>query len=450
MNHYRSISALGLYLLGGGLLCAAQNPEVTGVALKVENDLTDCMEKRRLTFTANTSVTWHEGGPYRIHYKLNMKGPTGGYNQFDEDWTMEQQCVFDEYQVPLVPRTGAKDYTLQAYATAVDEGGYYSEMVSNTMSIDARRLWIEEFKDAQSGKDWKVCVGRPITYKAYTSTDVGAHSFYWAMKDHDSEVWEVTTVNTKSGSDMSIPYWNLGAVSPTKHNSDFGDVHGTVYVQCEDSEENTFKLYSSEMEGNSKKAQVFFDPEKSTGGETPSDSSPPCWYIFWKDGGVVSNLADTAGYKHQTGNWGVTYGTDVYVCTRARDIDFPLTTLVSIVDGTTFTIHGTGREYLDMVFMTVEHEKYHAYVNGTWGSYSPGPGEDNDGLPAAEENNPTAYKGITFPKSSPTNPDSFGFGPYNGDYQDNEVRCRIVEGRVPISTVDPSKDWSVHVKNPKW
>jgi hypothetical protein len=446
MNYIRSLSALSLYLLSGGLLCAAQNPEVTGVALKVENDLTDCMEKRRLTFTANTSVTWHDGGPYRIHYKLNLKGPTGGYSQVDEDWTMEQQCVFDPYTVPLVPRTGAKDYALQAYATAVDEGGYYSEMTSNTMSIDARRLWIEEFKDAGTGKDWKVCVGRPITYKGYASTDVGAHSWYWAMKDQNSEVWEVTTVNTKSGSDMSIPYWNLGAVSPTKHNSDFGDVHGTVYTLCEDAEGNTHKLYSTEMEGNSKKAKVYFDAFLNINGEQPTTSRPPCWYVFWKDGSVVDGM-DTYGYVQRDGLYGVTTSSSKkFGPQAAKDSGSPWT--LHLLNGSTKQAGAPNYLYLKCVAITILHENYHYSLLSRYGENTDGQG-DTDQIPDAEEVNPTdrAY----FPPSLPNNANTFGLPIYDGGgYEDNEARARQVETGDTMPNIHPDRDWAAYYLNPQW
>ena len=57
--------------------------------------------------------------------------------------------------------------------------------------------------------------------------------------------------------------------------------------------------------------------------------------------------------------------------------------------------------------------------------------------------------GCTYPASNPSSVNSLGFVDYPGNYEDNEVRSRIVETDNPATT-HPEKDWSATTDNPQW
>ena len=93
---------------------------------------------------------------------------------------------------------------------------------------------------------------------------------------------------------------------------------------------------------------------------------------------------------------------------------------------------------------TIVHENYHKYVK----NYFTGNDSDLDGLPDSEETAPSAYNSVTFITSDPNRANSLGFPTY-GNYEDQEVRCRIVETDAPASR-DLFNDWSATEDNPLW
>jgi hypothetical protein len=439
LDMIRSIASIAIawVIVGVSQIYAANNPEVSSVLLKVENNLINCMEEREITFSATTAITFHDGDPCDITYKLHVKGPVGGFEMWDDpDWAVGEICVFDEYDAPLVPRTGVKNYTLQAYATARDEEENYAEQTSNTLNIDVRRLWIDEFKDAATSKDWKVVVGKNIQYKAYASDDCVAWD--WDMEDGVLDAWNPTGGNAKTGSAMKIPFSDLARAG----NSWFGDRYGTVTVECEDGEGNDYDLESDEMEGNPHKAKVFFDPDKNVNGGTPTNAFPACWYVFWKDGGVVDELDEfefSVDHPNYYGSFTPSTGIlRVYHPLACGSNSGPET--YTKLDLSTVQMTGSGK-HLNCLAETMQHEMYHKYVHDEWnGDTDP----DSDGLPTDEEATPEA---AIFPTSDPLVYQSLTWtGSYGGD---QETRCRIMELNLTLST-HPDKDWSADSENGQW
>lgn len=322
-------------------------------------------------------------------------------------------------------------YVLAAYVVAYQNG---NSAESDALFIDVYELWITAFRDFAEQKDWKVCVGEDIEYEATASSD--CTGWNWDMEDGTPDAWNPTGGNAKSGS-MQIPYTDSARAS----NSWFGDVYGIVNVLCEDGDGNDHHLYSHNMTP-SRKAKVFFNPDLNVNGGAPSTASPPCWYIFWKDGGVVQDMA-LFGYNQDGSHaniYGYWNGSGLYLCPLAcKENSGPET--LNDMNGNPFSMTGTGH-HLDCVAETIIHEEYHKYVDDTWGS---SPGSDSDGLPDGEENTPSQ---TYFPVSNPNNYNTFNYT-YDGTFQDQEVRCRIREIQAKPATY-PANDWSMDSENPQW
>ncbi|MDR2641974.1 MAG: hypothetical protein LBC74_04195, partial [Planctomycetaceae bacterium] len=151
-------------------------------------------------------------------------------------------------------------------------------VTSYPLRIDVYKFGINKFKDHAEQKDWKVCVGRNIEYEANASSD--CHGWSWEMPDGVLNAWNISS-NTKSGTNMKIPYSDLARAS----NSWFGDTYGNVRVKCYDSDGNylTNNSYSFESANKSKKVKVFFPPNVNVDGNTTfTASKPPCWFKFWR------------------------------------------------------------------------------------------------------------------------------------------------------------------------
>ena len=93
---------------------------------------------------------------------------------------------------------------------------------------------------------------------------------------------------------------------------------------------------------------------------------------------------------------------------------------------------------------TIVHENYHKFVHLNF----TGIDDDSDGLPNTEEISPSNYNSVSFIASDPNSANSLNFPDY-GTYEDQEVRCRIVETDAPASQ-ERTKDWSATNDNPLW
>jgi hypothetical protein len=166
-------------------------------------------------------------------------------------------------------------------------------------------LYIDYFRDAITGKDWKVCIGDNIAYSATGSPD--CNSWTWEMKDVLPEdplprAWHPAGGDAKTGAGLVIPCSDLAGAT----NSSFGDSYGTVYVSCIDGDTNSFTFNSGQMY-SPRRARVFFPPNLGVNGHSPSQSNSPCWHAFWQQTPVaVPNLSDTR-YNHALGAYGASW-----------------------------------------------------------------------------------------------------------------------------------------------
>ncbi|MDD2744464.1 MAG: hypothetical protein PHV02_19560 [Rhodocyclaceae bacterium] len=264
-----------------GTASASTKVYVPAVTLKVEEDITECMEGRDVTYTGTATGT----GSGLKYFTFTYSNPDGTTTT-DTDWSLDD--VEDNTRtMPDVP-DGDTDHKYSATATVKLE---YKGATANssTISVSVYELWVEYFRDAATGKDWQVVVGENIAYKAIASSD--CTNWQWDMQDGVPDAWNPTGGQAKQGSDMKIPYSDQERAGPGW----FGDAYGTVDVYCEDGDGNSHHFYSTSM-NPSRKAKVFFDPNLNAKGEAPSQAMPPCWYLFWKNGAVPD--LDSFEYKH--------------------------------------------------------------------------------------------------------------------------------------------------------
>jgi hypothetical protein len=153
-----------------------------------------------------------------------------------------------------------------------------NDFISITDEVTVYKLAVEYFRQAQTGKDWKVVVGDNIDYKA-TAPD-NCTDWQWKLKGVQIEFWHLAGGNAASGSDLIIPYTDLIQAK----NSDFGSTHGLIEVSCKDVDGNTYTSSSDNL--GDFHAKVFFDPERNIEGGPGSTAKPPCWFVFWREGAV--------------------------------------------------------------------------------------------------------------------------------------------------------------------
>ena len=151
---------------------------VVDVTLAVENNLTQCMEGRYVTFTATASVYWVVGFLDPIWFTFHYQ-QANGTPWTSEDWSWDRSedniAVADN-----VPDNDTDHYfTTPTYVVASKSVGF--ECISDILYIDVYELWIDYFRDAASSYDWKVVVGSNIAYRAVSSSD--CHNWAWNMAD---------------------------------------------------------------------------------------------------------------------------------------------------------------------------------------------------------------------------------------------------------------------------
>lgn len=189
----------------------------------------------------------------------------------------------------------------------------------------------------------------------------------------------------------------------------------------------------------SKKTKVFFPTDNvNVDGNSGTTAKPPCWFVFWKQGGAVANMSDVE-YKPtiQYGQWD---GSQLWLGPLACGTNSGPETLYDM-NNNSFTMTGQGK-HIQCVAESIAHERYHKYCTD---NYSGGTHSDVDGLPDGEENTPSQSY---FKQSDPANYNTFSYS-YSGTYQDQEVRCRLVE-IYDCGSYDPSKDWSADTENSQW
>jgi len=248
-----------------GLWKYSQAINILKVDLSVENNLTECMEGRSVTFTATASSGFPCGTFNAIDFTFYFKHPDGTAWS-DTDWSWDLVEDHSENAEDVLNGDADHKYNWPVYVKASNDG--YT-CTSDTLNIAVYELWIEYFRH-DSSHEWKVVVGKPIQFKAIASTD--CTNWKWDMQDGFPDTWNPEGGNARAAATMVIPNSDLPSDS---HWNYFGDTYGTVDVFCEDGEGNNHHFYSTTDGG--KKAKVFFDRTATThpGGVSPN------WYYYW-------------------------------------------------------------------------------------------------------------------------------------------------------------------------
>ncbi|MDR2171456.1 MAG: hypothetical protein LBP59_15045 [Planctomycetaceae bacterium] len=414
------------------ILSVKVTPENAGGAVGT-TPLTECMEGREITYTANIP-SWTSFSE-NVKYKFCFKKANG-----TEDWnqikyinanSVETTNVFSDY----VSNSPSADANHHYFDTPVYVEATYKGVTatSNVKNIRVYRLYIMQFGDHAQSKHLKVCVGSNIEYEATASSD--CQSWYWEMPDGVFNAWNISS-NKKSGTDIKIPYSDLARAS----NSWFGDAYGSVYVQCYDGENTKYTFTGSKW------IKVFFPPDVNVDGSTPTNDKPPCWFVFWKNGGVIENIGsfnfsqEELNGKYQNGQ--------LYIgktCLNKRTAIQLTRKVRSGYTSSTVTVTGND-EYIDAVAGTISHELYHQFTYTHTGT-----DDDGDMVTNSRENTPEKTH---FPKTFIDDYDSYdlssnipGYSAYTRG--DQEFRCRLenIHGK---QSIDKSKDWAADNRNPLW
>ena len=267
---------------------SAKVGKIDSVTVETEIGLTEAMEGRIVTFTAKiTGTIPDEFKP--IEYVFHFQRADGS------KWTatvisFEQEVDYDAVADDVPDGNADHFFDTPIFVEAKLKGCDFVQ--SPTIMVRVFELWIKEFKHAATGKDWKVVVGENIQFEAIASSD--CTNWDWDMEDGVPDAWNPTGGTFKKGTGIFIPYSDLGGFFG-KNGDDFGEAFGTVNVFCEDGEGNNHRIFSTDLDP-SKKASVFFDPQKNVDGGAPSQSKPPLWYRYWKNGACPS--LDEFAYKH--------------------------------------------------------------------------------------------------------------------------------------------------------
>jgi hypothetical protein len=257
----------------------ALNVEPSTVTVEAEksattgNPITECMEGRKVTFTATARgfVSENRTGHkirYTFHY-VKADGTAWTYS----DWSLKLTFRHTATAARVPDGNADHFFITPIYADAADT--YTHTAISEKIDLKVYELWINDFKDAGTGSHWMVCVGSNIAYSATSSVDCA--SWQWQMPDGwPRDVWHPNGGNARQGTGMRIPYTDLSRA----RNSWFGETYGTVRVSCRDEEGNRFSFDSTSMIP-AKKAKVFFSRDVNVDGTAPTAAKPPCWFVFW-------------------------------------------------------------------------------------------------------------------------------------------------------------------------
>lgn len=384
-----------------------------GVALTVENDITECMEGRWVTFTATASTHFPHGLTNPIYFTFHYQR-ADGTDWSETDWSTD--LVEDNTVIADNVPAGDPDhkFTTPIYVVANNDTAH---AVSNTLNIDVYELWIEYFRDSASGKDWKVVVGLPIEYSAIASRD--CKNWRWDMEDGFPDVWNPTGGNQKTGL-MTIPSSDMPTDDDWDH---FGDAYGTVNVFCEDGEGNNHRFYSTSM-NPSQTAKVFFHPGVQTNPGGISDN----WFYYWKYAlfGNVSDVTWNASIQY-----GSTLPTGAIQIGDSGNNDYITAYDHESITGITnnFRPSADGKSRIDLFYSVLTHELQH---RADMPHYGQPPDSDGDFLPDNIDPFPGAVNGANYPEYQ-------GGNSWMGDW---EFRARSVEDVVAPA----DRDWSMNGK----
>lgn len=248
------------------------------VLLTAEGNITECMEKREVTFTAIAGGFTSVAPLNPITFTFHYQHPDGtAWENSDWSYDLIQDDTVTAGNVP----DGDLDHWFETPIYVQVEDGFTHTARSKDRTLRVWELWIKTFQGYASQKPWKVCIGDDIEFEALASPD--CRDFEWDMPDGVPDAWNPTGGNGRSGVGMRIPFSDCARA----HNSWFGERYGTVYVECVDGNGYKHRLFSTD------KAKVFFptrDDVAVDGTTPPTASNPPCWFVFWQQAGAGNDL----------------------------------------------------------------------------------------------------------------------------------------------------------------
>lgn len=476
-----------------------------------KNNISECMSKRRLSFMGemanvgdlnllyNPNNALANGTTIVKSWSLNYKGVNFSkvgsidvmsmLNKVSKDWISE-----------VLNTTNSVDTYEFTFSTTLKgrncEKEYERAIYSDKYVINIFKLFITKFRDKASQKDWKVVVGQDIEKEAKASSD--CTNFGWEMPDtrptllSSEKVWNLqgsgsNNVNVKIPfSDLTTTFNNVRV-----SNSDFGDKYGCVKVFCKDNFGNG-QWHTTVSRNTPTGADLVMNPPKSVkvyfprdvdlagnpvyvlgaspgSGNGTSNSNPPLWFIFWKEGNVV-DLLNNVNYLNDNTVYGQTIGSQVSITANAVDraddnSHFVLALTPAGLPSTNSIHYGSTGNHACSLIGTLTHENYHRAINvsPSGGPFNPRPGyeSDGDGILDSEELMPPNSPPLgnpSFPISFVGNPDSYDLehkvdNVYKG-YGDNELRCRILQKNITTNGWNAyyhiDKDWSAIIYNLNW
>ena len=255
-----------------------------------QSPVSECMEGRDITY-AGTAYSFVTPVTFTFWFR-EADGTVWSANQYSTDLAENYTAGADD----VLNGDSDHNFDTPIYITVQDSYGHFA--TSTTKWIKVWELWINYFQDASTSKDWKICVGDNIAYSAISAPN--CKNWDWCVPDG---LWYYQTGGQeKQGNDLLIhPEYTYGDVE----NSDFGDTWGSIYVNCEDEENNNHLFLSTNMNPPNK-AEIFFDPLKNlAGGTTLSDENPPCWFIYWNQ---VCGVG--AKYRHDLTDYGAYWASE--------------------------------------------------------------------------------------------------------------------------------------------
>ena len=403
--------------VGGNQTSCTFKVNVLNVTVTAENNLTECMEGRWVTFTATASSGFPHGVSNPIEFTFHFQHADGTpWTATDWSWDLVEDHIAVADDVP----DGDADhkFTTPIYVDASNDG---ITCTSPTIYIDVYELWIEYFRDDATSNAWKVVVGRNIAYSAIASSD--CTSWAWDMQDGVPDVWQLDNATSKQGTSASIPNSKL----PTDdHWNYFGDAYGTVDVFCEDGEGNNHHFYSTSM-SPAMKARVYFEKDAVT---NPGGSLPN-WFYYWRKfvpWGRIATLNYDAGL---TG----------YASTDPMNRVTTISPLASQLNDET-THRG-----IHTFYETLAHESHHIDLwEGWWGvGGAPVPANDTDAdtYPDSWESTDPAAIAAGFVVGVD---DNYSLGAGHPGYDYEEAECRAIERALNSNAYD-GNDWSFDPTN---
>jgi hypothetical protein len=416
------------------------------VTLSAENGLTECMEGRVVTYTATASSNFPVSSSNQATFTFYFRNAGGTY--WSQSVTSSQRTAIAFAEASNVPSGDANHMFSTPIMVDVVSGDGTAQASSTNLWIDVYELWIEYFRDAATGSDWKVVVGENIAFSAIASSD--CNNWAWDMPEGVPDRWNPTGGNSKGGAGMVIPTSDMPEAEDWDH---FGPAYGEVTVRCTDGDGNNHSFSSHDM-SPSNDVSVYFDPGDTV--HPPDDQSGTYsfrghfpsknWFYYWRAALFPTQTQlyykdiEFGAFHHDP-----TYGT-IVVGDRGNSnfaIPYDHNAMLLALGFTQSQIDSAGaggqratadgKSGIDLFYCITSHELQHGVDHLTRKVDPPLDLPDMDSFDNQYDPAPNAINGTGLLEHTVVDP-------WKGDF---EYSARQVEG----VTAPSSKDWSKGGKN---